>query len=90
MEVPNDIINLILSFHDPSLVIMKYTAENCLQPRIQWNSPALSELEAVLYIRRYHAMYWSRSQRDQHYRDIHNDCKIYYASVFDKKGRHRS
>jgi hypothetical protein len=34
-------------------------------------------------------LYWSRSQRDPHYRGIHDDCKLYYSSVFDKKGRHR-
>ena len=90
MELPNDLVNLILSFHDPSLVVSHYTEEKGLHPRIQWNYPIISELEAALYVRRHHILYWSRSQRDPHYRIIYQGCKLHYTSVFDKKGRHRS
>ena len=85
--LPNEIYRLIATFLDDSLIVSQYT-EQGFQPRIQWNSSALSNLEASLYIRRHHALYWVRSQYDYHYRRIYEDCKYYYASVFAKKVRH--
>ena len=87
--LPNELYRLIATFLDDSLIISHYT-EHGFQPRIQWNSSALSNLEASLYIRHYHQLYWIRSQYDGHYRRIYEDCKAYYASVFDKKVCHRA
>jgi hypothetical protein len=48
---------------------------------IDWKHRALHEINAMIYVRRFFPLYWSRSISDQDYRRIYESAKGYYVRM---------
>jgi hypothetical protein len=81
MEIP-ELQNIIWEYTDDTVVQRRCSLGNPeIKYVIDWKHRALHEIDAMLYVRRFFPLYWTRSISDEDYRRIYESAKGYYVRM---------